>query len=113
MTRYSAANCGPRASAPEDCRPGGSASPALNGTPTPTPRTKRMTTEYGNERCPHPSPRRTWTAIAVALVAVVAVLTGELWALHAAPGTRNQVVSELNGTLARVVASSLLIGPAD
>ena len=84
---------------------------ALNGMAT--PRTKRMTTESGNERCPHSAPRRTWTAVAIALVAVVAVLTGELWALHAEPGTRSQVVTELNGTLARVVAASLLVSPAD
>jgi hypothetical protein len=45
------------------------------------------------------------------------VLAVELWAAREAPAldgiTRSQVAAEVNSTLARVVAASVLIGPAD
>jgi hypothetical protein len=91
----------------------GSAAPwsGLNGMATRRP--KRMTTEFGTDVRPPERARWPWASIAVALVAVFSVLAGELWALHAAPVTRSEVVTELNGTLARVVAASVLISPAE
>jgi hypothetical protein len=111
MTRCAAVNYGSSGFAPDCGRGSGSSSNALNGMAT--RRTKKMTADLGLNTCPHPRPRRTWVSIAIAVVAVAAVLGGELWALDAAPATKSEVVTELNGTLARVVAASLLITPAD
>ena len=97
--------------APDGCFRGETGpSNALNGIAA--PRTKRMTTELGCS-APATRPRRPWASIAVALVAVALVLAAELWAFAEAPTTKSEVVSELNSTLADVVATSLLISPAD
>ena len=109
MTHCAAMNRGSFDVAADGCCAAAPASERLNGMAP--RRTKRMTTELGRDT--HPRPRRPWLSIAVALVAVASVLAGELWALHAAPATGSEVVTELNGTLARVVAASVLISPAD
>jgi hypothetical protein len=79
-----------------------------------------MTTECQIDVRPGAPPRAghwPWASIFLALVAVVIVLAVELWAAREAPAfdgiTRSQVAAEVNSTLARVVAASVLIGPAD
>jgi hypothetical protein len=61
-------------------------------------------------------PRRSpWLAIAVAVVALVSIVSGELWALRQTPPDDNvanaTLASDLERTLARVAEASLLIGP--
>lgn len=60
--------------------------------------------------------RRGWGSIAVAFGVVVAVLAGELWAVHAAPTidstAAHRIVGDVSLTLSRVAEASL-IGPVD
>ena len=84
---------------------------ALNGMAT--RRTKTMTSEFGTGARPDARRRWPWASIAIALVAIASVLAGELWAIDEAPATKSEVVTELNSTLAGVVAASVLIAPAD
>ncbi len=87
---------------------------ALNGTATPRPKT--MTSELGSDLRVPVRPRWPWGSIAVALLAVAAVVAGELWAFREAPAlatSKSEVASELGSTLARVVAASVLVAPAD
>ena len=82
-------------------------------------RTKTMSSECLIVTCPSDTPTRkswSWASVGVALVAVVLVLGGELWAAREAPvldGAAHEVASEVSSTLATVAAASILIGPAD
>ena len=88
---------------------------ALNGTPA--PRTKTMTAGIGFDACVRVRRRRMWASLAIALVAIASVLAGELWAFREAPAlastAKSEVVTDVDGTLARVVAASVLIAPAN
>lgn len=61
---------------------------------------------------PRPKP---WLAIAIAVVAVISIVSVELWALRQTPPDDSTatptVASDVERTLARVAAASLLIGP--
>jgi hypothetical protein len=78
-----------------------------------------MTSECLTITCPSASSTRKswpWASIAVALVAVVLVLAGELWAAREAPvldGAAHEVATEVSSTLATVTAAPILVGPAD
>ena len=58
---------------------------------------------------------RPWVAIAIAVVALISIMSGELWALRQTPPDDNPaiptVASGVERALARVAATSLLIGP--
>ena len=58
---------------------------------------------------------RPWLAIAVAIVAVISVVSGELWALRQPSpddsAATSTLASDVERTLARVAEASLLIGP--
>jgi hypothetical protein len=60
---------------------------------------------------------RPWLAVAIAVVALVSIVSGELWAIRQVPLVDNPasstVASELDRVLARVAEASLLIGPMD
>jgi hypothetical protein len=82
-------------------------------------RTKAMSSEHLIVACPSAQPTRKpwpWASIGVALVAVVLVLLGELWAAREAPvldGAAHEVATQVSSTLASVAAASFLIGPVD
>ena len=88
---------------------------ALNGTSARRP--KPMTTEVEGGAGSHARSRWPWGSIAVALVAIASVVAGELWAFREAPAlatdARSEVVTDVDSTLASVVAASVLIAPAD
>lgn len=60
-----------------------------------------------------------WLPIAVAVVALISIVSGELWALRqtppddsaATPTVARTVASDVERTLARVAEASLIIGP--
>lgn len=56
-----------------------------------------------------------WLAIAVAVVALISIVSGELWALRQPSpddsAATSTLASDVERTLARVAAASLLIGP--
>jgi len=106
MTPCTETGCALSGVARDGGRAGAPSSDSLNGTAA--RRTKKMTGTLGARS----RPGWPWGSIAIALVAVASVLGAELWALHA-PATKSEVMTELNGTLARVVAGTLLISPAD
>jgi len=58
---------------------------------------------------------RPWLAIAVAVVALVSIVSGELWALRQPSpddsAATSTLASDVERALARVAAASLLIGP--
>jgi hypothetical protein len=60
---------------------------------------------------------RTWVSIVVAVIAVVAVLVGELWLVRAAPslvgGAGPAVAADVSATLGRVAEVPLLFVPID
>lgn len=66
--------------------------------------------------CPTVPRRRPWMSIAVAFALIVAVVAGELWAVHAASAidssAARRIVGDVNVTLSRVAEASL-IGPVD
>ena len=66
--------------------------------------------------CQAPPRRRGWGSIAVAFGVVVAVLAGELWAVHAASAIDStaayRIVGDVSIALSRVAEASL-IGPVD
>jgi hypothetical protein len=58
---------------------------------------------------------RPWLAIGIAAVALISIVSAELWAIRRVPPVDNPasatVASELDRVLARVAAASLPIGP--
>jgi hypothetical protein len=111
MTHCAAVNLNASGFVPDGCCGSALSSNALNGMAT--RRTKTMTAELRTDIRPDTRRPWPWASIAVALVAVFSVVAGELWALDAVPATKSEVVTELNSTLAQVVAASVLISPAD
>jgi hypothetical protein len=58
---------------------------------------------------------RPWLAIGIAVVALISIVSGELWALRQTPpddsAATHTVASDVERALARVAAASLLMGP--
>jgi predicted lipoprotein len=61
--------------------------------------------------------RGPWLSIVIAILVVVSIVDGESWAIRQAPASDGSVgsavASDLNRTLARIAAASVLIGPMD
>ncbi len=97
--------------------PSGASRPCrLNGIRMREP--KRVIEESGaGARQGASSGRARWLSIFVALIVVVSVLAGELWAARDAPAfdstTVRQIVADVSTTLARVAATSVVISPVD